>query len=154
MLELVNIKKVYAEGDNRPKCVLMPYVKPDYGYERRQVIDEVRQRVRDIAKDYDVVCDHHAACTYCEHRCQHFDRVRTYPAEKIQKMLSLLRERSFTPGSMCGFLNSDIVKKMALPDAFANRCLLGYILSFEKSINEGQRRKLLADYMAYCASKQ
>ena len=39
---------VYAEGDNRPKCVKMPYVENYYHYDRQEVIKEVRKKVYDI----------------------------------------------------------------------------------------------------------
>lgn len=40
---------VYAEGDNRPKCVKLPQVRSVYDKRRTEVLTEVRAQVQDIA---------------------------------------------------------------------------------------------------------
>lgn len=142
---------VYAEGDNRPKCVLMPYVKADFNYDRQQVIEEVRQRVQGIAEDYDTVYDQHAGCAYCERRCAYYAQISSYDEERAHRILERWRARDYGPKSLATFLEAEHVKQMALEGDFARLCLLGHILSFEKSLNQGQRLKILADYLKYMA---
>ena len=145
---------VYAEGDNRPKCVLLPYVKADFEYDRAFVINEVRQKVQTIAAGYDQVINHHAGCAYCERRCQYYEKISAYGENTARGILEKWRVKKFAPASMEAFLRSEHVKKLQLPGDFAEKCLLGYILSFEKGISEGQRQQYLVDYMAYKAEQK
>lgn len=144
---------IYAEGDNRPKCVLLPYVKADFEYDRPFVIREVQQKVQSIAAGYDEVIDHHAGCTFCEQRCRYYEKIRAYTQDNAEKILKIWNAKKFTPRSLAAFLEAEHVRQMQLPNAFAQRCLIGHILSFDKSLNEGQRQKILADLMEYQAQK-
>ena len=144
---------IYAEGDNRPKCVLLPYVKADFEYDRPFVIREVQQKVQSIAAGYDEVIDHHAGCTFCEQRCHYYEKIRAYTQDNAEKILKIWNAKKFAPRSLAAFLEAEHVRQMQLPNAFAQRCLIGHILSFDKSLNEGQRQKILADLMEYQAQK-
>ncbi len=142
---------VYAEGDNRPKCVKLPYVESDYAHNRDEVIREVRNKVYNIARGYDEVIDRHAGCAYCEHRCRYFDKISSFIDEKIatDKVLEKWAVKKYSPRSLVAFLNSELVKEMNLNNDFEKRCVLGYILSQKTDLNDGQRQKYLADYLGY-----
>lgn len=65
---------VYAEGDNRPKCVKLPQIRSFYNKQRTEVLTEVRARVQDIAAGYDKKTEYHAGCSYCEARCSYYGK--------------------------------------------------------------------------------
>ena len=142
---------VYAEGDNRPKCVKLPLVRSYYEKSRQEVISEVRKRVYDIASGYDEIVSHHAGCAYCEHRCRYFEEVSTFIDEKVaaEKVLEKWALRAYAPRSLAAFLNSDLMKQLPLRNDFARRCVLGYLLAKRNDLNNGQRQKILADYLEY-----
>ena len=145
---------VYAEGDNRPKCVKLPLVKSFYEKNRQEVIHEVRRKVQDIASGYDEVINHHAGCSYCEHRCKYYKKVDAYLQEKISfdKVLEKLEARNFAPKTLVAFLNSEIMKPLQMQNDFERRCVLGCILAKKNGLNDGQRQKILADYLGYIAN--
>lgn len=142
---------VYAEGDNRPKCVKLPLVKSFYEKNRAEVISEVRKKVYDIASGYDEIINHHAGCSYCEHRCKYYDKVSSYISEKIatDKVLEKWAAKRFSPKSLAAFLNSELIKNANLQNDFERRCVLGYILAQKHDLNDGQRQKYIADYLRY-----
>lgn len=142
---------VYAEGDNRPKCVKLPLVKSYYEKNRSEVISEVKKKVYDIASGYDEIFNHHAGCAYCEHRCKYFDKVSTYIDEKVatDKVLEKWAVKKYSPRSFLAFLNSDLIKNANLQNDFERRCALGYILAQKSDLNDGQRQKYLAEYLRY-----
>ncbi len=142
---------IYAEGDNRPKCVKLPLVKSYYEKNRQEVISEVKKKVYDIASGYDEIINHHAGCAYCEHRCKYFDSVSSYIDEKVatDKVLEKWKIKKYEPKSFVAFLNSELIKKAGFQNDFESRCALGYILSKNSDLNDGQRQKHLADYLRY-----
>ena len=142
---------VYAEGDNKPKCVKLPLVKSFYEKERGEVIDEVRRKVHDIASGYDELIQHHAACSYCEKRCRYFDTVRKYVDSKIAvgKVLEKWEQRAYAPAALVSFLNSGIMQGLVQENDFVSRCCIGYILQQKSDLNDGQRQSVLADYLRY-----
>jgi len=142
---------VYAEGDNRPKCVKLPLVKSYYEKNRSEVISEVKKKVYDIASGYDEIFNHHAGCAYCEHRCKYFDKVSAYIDEKVatEKVLEKWAVKKYSPRSFLAFLSSDLIKNANLQNDFERRCALGYILARKSDLNDGQRQKYLADYLRY-----
>ncbi len=142
---------VYAEGDNRPKCVKMPLVSSYYAKTRQEVIREVREKVQLIARDYDKVINHHAGCSYCEHRCQYFDKVSAFLKESVNEPLVLQKwkEKGYRPASLCAFLHSDLVGRMKPENDFEKRCILGALLQKQRDLNDGQRQQILADYLGY-----
>ena len=142
---------VYAEGDNRPKCVKLPLVKSYYEKNRYEVISEVKKKVYDIASGYDEIFKHHTGCAYCEHRCKYFDKVSSYIDEKVatDKVLEKWAAKKYSPRSFLAFLNSDLIKNANLKNDFERRCALGYILAQKTDLNDGQRQKFLAEYLRY-----
>ena len=142
---------VYAEGDNKPKCVKLPLIKSFYEKERGEVIDEVRRKVHDIASGYDELIQHHAACSYCEKRCKYFDSVRKYIDSKIavSKVLEKWEQREYAPAALVSFMNSGLMQGIARENDFVSRCCIGYILQQNSDLNDGQRQNILADYLRY-----
>lgn len=142
---------VYAEGDNRPKCVKLPLVKSFYEKDRGEVITEVRRKVYDIANGYDEVISHHAGCSYCEARCKYYKTVSQYIDENISKdkVLGIWSAKKYAPASLVKFLNSDLMKGLLMESDHQRRCVLGYMLAQKEDLNDGQRQKILADYLGY-----
>ena len=142
---------VYAEGDNKPKCVKLPLVQSYYEKDRAEVIAEVRRKVQDIAEGYDYVIRHHMGCTYCEERCKYYFVVKEYIDKNVavEKVLEKWSARQFHPVSMCAFLKSNLMKDIGNGDDSVKRCVLGYILQKQADLNDGQRQKYIADYLRY-----
>ena len=55
---------VYAEGDMRPKLVQMPYIKEDFDYPRKTVIQNVKDTVKKEFHHYDRKYDFGPACAF------------------------------------------------------------------------------------------
>jgi hypothetical protein len=142
---------VYAEGDNRPKCVKLPYVEPFYDKNRNDVIAEVKKRVNDIAVGYDRIIRHHAGCAYCEKRCLYGDRTRTYLDSKVasDKVIAKWAARKFAPESVTAFLDSELLRPLEFADDYHKHCAIGFILAQAYNLNDGQRQEIIADYLRY-----
>ncbi len=142
---------IYAEGDNRPKCVKLPLVKSYYEKNRSEVIAEVKKRVYDIAIGYDEIVSHHAGCSYCEHRCKYFQKISSYVDANVatEKVLEKWQIKKYSPKSFVAFSKSELVKKVGIQSIFEQLCIIGYILTQEENLNDGQRQKCLSDYLKY-----
>lgn len=147
---------VYAEGDNRPKCVKLPLVVPFYDKKRNEVISEVKNKVYSIASGYDTVISHHAACAFCEERCKHFELVSSYIDRKAtaHQILDKWASKSYSPRYLVTFMNSSLMSELKLQNDFACICSLGYLLSQQRDLNDGQRQKVIADYLRYVHASQ
>src|SRR5699024_1140958 len=97
-----------------------------------------------IARDYDQVINHHAGCSYCEHRCQYFDKVSAFLKESVNEPLVLQKwkEKGYRPASLCAFLHSDLVGRMKPENDFEKRCILGALLQKQRDLNDGQRQQI------------
>lgn len=142
---------VYAEGDNRPKCVKFPLVKSYYEKSRSEVISEIRKKVYDIAANYDEAVNYHAGCSYCEHRCKYYKKISEYINSNVatNKVLGKWEQRQYAAKSFDTFLNSELMKKLDIQSDFERLCVLGYILAQKEDLNDGQRQKYLSDYLKY-----
>lgn len=140
---------VYAEGDNKPKCVKLPLVKSYYDKNRDDVIYEVRRKVQGIAEGYDQVIHHHAGCSYCENRCAYYQKVVNYLKEKvaIDKVNEKWKVSGFRATSIKAFMNSNLMKELNCSNEFMKICVVGYVLQQSKDINEGQRLKYIAEFL-------
>lgn len=141
---------VYAEGDNRPKCVKLPLVLPYYDKNREEVIFEARKKVHDIANGYDQIISHHAGCSYCEHRCSHYKTIAAYIDEhlSVDKVLEKLSAMNYSPQVLSSLLSSCDSRGLDLGSISGRVCALGYILSKRKDLNDGRRKKIIAGYLA------
>lgn len=142
---------VYAEGDNRPKCVKLPLVKSYYEKNRSEVITEVKKKVYDIASGYDEIIYNHAGCSYCEHRCKYYKKNSEYINDNVatNKVLEKWAIKNFSPKSFDTFLNSELMKKADIHGDFERLCVLGYILAQKEDLSDGQRQKYLSNYLRY-----
>lgn len=142
---------IYAEGDNRPKCIKLPLIKSYYVKDRNEVVSEVRKKMFDIASGYDEIINHHAGCSYCEQRCKYFDEVSDYIDEKVatDKVLEKWAVKKYAPSSLLAFFNSNLIKTANFQNNFEQLCVLGYILAQKNDLNDGQRQKIIADYLRY-----
>lgn len=140
---------VYAEGDNKPKCVKLPLVKSFYDKDRDEVIAEVRNKVQNIAAGYDQVIHHHAGCAYCERRCVYYDKVNQHITKKgrIDEINVLLKKLAYQGTEMKAFLDTDYCKELRCDDIFEKICVWGYILQQNHELNDGQRQKYIADFI-------
>ena len=147
---------VYAEGDNKPKCVKLPLMEAYYAKSRAEVMDEVRRKVRDIAEDYDRITDYHVGCLYCEHRCRYYDKVKSYIDNRIdvQKVLEKLSMTNYRAQSVRNFMQSGLMSDINTENIFGEICCIGYILGNKRDLNDGQRQRIIADYLRYINTNQ
>lgn len=142
---------VYAEGDNKPKCVKLPLVTSYYEKDRGEVITEVRRKVQDIASGYDQIISHHMGCTYCERRCRYYEMVKEYVDRKVnvEKVLDIFEGKNYAASSIAAFFKSGMMSELNREDIFVDLCCIGYLLQQRESLGDGQRQKILADYLKY-----
>lgn len=142
---------VYAEGDNKPKCVKLPLVKPYYDKNRTEVIVEARGKVQGIAEGYDQIISHHAGCTYCEHRCKYYETTKKYIQSHIvaDKVIEKWKAFGYRASSMESFLNSNYMRGIEKDNIHQKICILGMILAEGKELNDGQRQKYIAGYLKH-----
>lgn len=142
---------IYAEGDNRPKCVKLPLIKSYYEKNRNEVISEVKKKIYDIASGYDEVIHYHAGCSFCEHRCKYYKKVSDFIDSNIatEKVLEKWSIKNYAAKSFVAFLNSELMQRLDIQNDFERLCVLGYILSHKYELNDGQRQKFLSDYFKY-----
>lgn len=142
---------VYSEEDNKPKCVKMPLVKPCYNKSRNEVIDEARDKAQEISQGYDKVIKNHIACSYCEERCEHSERIVTFLKEKIvvEEVQKKWKEVQYQAKSLESFLKSVASRGLFLESNFAQICCLGYILEQDDSLNDGRKSEIIAEYLRY-----
>ena len=142
---------VYAEGDNRPKCVKFPLVVPFYDKNRVQVIDEVKTKVYTIADKYDEIVRHHPGCTFCEKRCEYYSKIKEYINNKINisGILTILEKEKYSPSILSNLLNNSILKPLNIQSVHEEMCVLGYLLSHQKNLKFGQKQSILAEFLKY-----
>ena len=142
---------VYAEGDNKPKCVKLPLIQSYYEKNRDEVIAEARKKVQDIAEGYDKVISHHAGCAYCEHRCKYYEKTKEYIDSNVavEKVLEKWKSSGYRAISLHAFLNSKLMEGLEKDNIFKRMCILGQILDRSNELNDGQCQKRIADYLMH-----
>lgn len=142
---------VYAEGDNKPKCVKLPLVRPHYDKSREEVISEARKRAQDMAEGYGQIISRHAGCTYCEKRCRYYEKIKNYIESEVavDKVTEKWKEAGYRPSLLNAFLNSKIMAGLGCSTVFERICVLGFILQNSKELKDGQRKKYIAGYLKY-----
>ena len=142
---------VYAEGDNKPKCVKLPLIQSYYEKNRDEVIAEARKKVQDIAEGYDKVISHHAGCAYCEHRCKYYEKTKEYIDSNVavEKVLEKWKSSGYRAISLHAFLNSKLMEGLEKDNIFKRICILGQILDRSNELNDGQCQKRIADYLVH-----
>lgn len=140
---------VYAEGDSKPKCVLLPLVKSQYSYDRDEVISSVQKQMQTMIAGYDKEIKHHVGCMYCEHRCKYYERISKL-IEKIYDLTSvnnMINEDDDTQAAVNEFMETSGILNMNLSNLFEKICLLGYVLQRNNSLTDGQIQKLISGYL-------
>lgn len=142
---------VYAEGDNKPKCVKLPLVAAYYDKSRDEVITEARRNVQNIAEGYDQIVYYHAGCAYCEHRCRYYEKVKEFINNKIaiKKVMEKWHAVGYRASSLNVFLNSKMLYGLNIQNVFQRICVLGFMLNRNRVLNDGQRQKYIADYLDF-----
>lgn len=142
---------VYAEGDNKPKCVKLPLIQSYYEKNRDEVIAEARKKVQDIAEGYDKVISHHAGCAYCEHRCKYYEKTKKYIDSNVavEKVLEKWKSSGYRAISLHAFLNSKLMEGLEKDNIYKRICILGQILDRSNELNDGQCQKRIADYLMH-----
>lgn len=142
---------VYAEGDSRPKCVKFPLVEPFYDYEREEVLGEVRKKVYDLTEHYDAYPVIHMGCTFCEERCRYYEDIMKFLKQKslkLEKIDEKWQRFKYRPEVLGGFLNCELMADGPKGNIYSDICILGTILDKSNSLNDGQRQKIIADFLA------
>lgn len=146
---------IYAEGDNRPKCIKLPLVQAYYEKSRDDVIREVKKKVDDMANAYDTIIDYHAGCSYCEEKCKYYHITQQYLMKNvaIDKVLQKWKERKYAPTGVTKFLNSELMSAIHFVNENQRRCAVGIILASSLDLNRGQQQEVIADYLRYINDK-
>jgi len=142
---------VYAEGDSRPKYVKIPLLESEYSMERNEVLTEVRQKLDDVTGGYDKQETHHAACAFCERRCEYFKRVSQFVDNRLNRnnMAEKMRIMKFSPSTMDTFFNVECVSEYLFENDFERRCMLGYVLEGLSELEDSQSKQVFVEYLKY-----
>ena len=147
---------VYAEGDNRPKCVKMPLLKPEYSFSRSQVLFETREKLRALVGSYETKICHTMACTYCTKRCAY----RKSSLEKMNMMSRFtnnagmtgmqisdiwFRKKKHTAYSMNEFFKTLEMWGITFAGNEERLCFLGAYLAADTSLTDSRRQQIIAD---------
>ncbi|MCD7884705.1 MAG: DUF87 domain-containing protein [Lachnospiraceae bacterium] len=145
---------VYAEGDNSPKYVKLPYVQDDpdrKNMTRSQVIAQVQNS--EIVRKTSVFSDFqpkHCGCTYCEmaHRCRHYQEIKSrIPSEKyLERILACYVDYKFDPRMLRCIFQIDCLKMYTF-DVWERNCFQGIILDMFPDMSNGQKKKILSELM-------
>ena len=140
---------VYAEGDNRPKCVKLPLVTSYYDKTREEVIREAKDKAQKISEGYDEVINHHIGCTYCEKRCAYYKKVQEFIDKNIavDRVNEIWAAQSFSSKIIKKFFKSPLLTPLCSDDLFMNLCIIGYVLNSNNILNAGQKQQCLAEYI-------
>ena len=65
------------------------------------------------------------------------------------KQMEIWALRNYAPAAIEAFLNSNLMHDLKKENGFEKRCFIGYILQQKKDLNDGQRQKILAEYLRY-----
>lgn len=143
---------VYAEGDNRPKCIKFPIVKSVYNKNRKEILEEVRKQINQVAGNYDKRVTRHIGCTFCERRCQYYNDTQHFFANKsidLEKVLMVLRKYNYSPKSIDTFFKSKWFGSYVFQDFFEKICILGYMLGSDKGLSDGHMQVIIATYLKH-----
>lgn len=149
------VAAIYAEGDNRPKCVRMPLVEARSDHSRSDVIHAVRNQLANLSSDHNQLVTHHGGCAFCEQRCRHFEKVKAFVDTEISVRMvhEKLEARQYAPGSLEALMNSELMQALQIENTFEKRCALGYVLGNHPEMKMGQQQAVMADYLHYINSE-
>ena len=104
---------------------------------------------------YDEIINHHMGCSYCEHRCKYYQKITSYCEGNVDvaRVYKKLADDNFSPRRIDAFLNSATMQEASLQNTFEKICVIGYILGNNNDLNNGQKQKIIADYLRYICQK-
>lgn len=147
---------VYAEGDNRPKCVKLPLVKSEHSLSRSQVISEAREKLKSLIGSYEKKICYTMACTYCPERCAYrksaLEKMNLLTEYKNERGLTgteiskkWFMEKKYTAFSMNGFFKTLEKWGIKFSNAAERRCFMGMYLASDASLTDSRRQQIIAD---------
>lgn len=137
---------VYAEGDNRPKCVKFPLVVDRYSLTREQVIQPIKARVdQKLIDDFKSV---HCGCSYCEEKCKYLGNVksRVDHIKNLQVYIEKMKETQYSVKVIEKILDAVSVNETLLSTVPSRICLLGYLLE-KGGLTKGKKKKVISRYI-------
>lgn len=137
---------VYAEGDNRPKCVKLPLVKDQYNLSREEVIKPIREKVD--ASLIDDMKPLHCGCTYCEKKCL-YGKTFTDDFGKIsfRQGIGMLKKDNYKPETITYIINYlEKEGHISITDKWSRLCAAGFILD-TCGIEKGLIKKIISQYL-------
>ena len=144
---------VYAEGDNRPKCVKLPLVVDKYSLSREQVIRPIKEKVdRDLIDDFKQI---HCGCAYCEEKCNYGTQIRSKlnRINNLQSYIDNLQKYKYAPQIVDQIINMFNNKIIEFSTVFSRICLAGFLLE-HCNIEKGWKRKIISNYIYYLSGKE
>lgn len=142
---------VFAEGDSRPKLVMMPLMRKSNGRNREELIREIKQVVgQKFESYYHEGSSRNIACLYCEERkCPSREwlyKVQNFGIVRYEKDI---KSEDYSLNCMKSIQNDFKGKyKLEQQDKCTVFCAMGYMLRDLKLPNEKQA-EMLVEYMGY-----
>lgn len=143
---------VYAEGDNRPKCVKLPLVMDKYSLSREQVIRPIKEKVdRNLIDDFKQI---HCGCAYCEEKCNYGTQIRFKLSRinNLQSYIDNLQKYKYAPQIVDQIINMFDNKIIEFSTVYSRICLAGFLLE-HCNIEKGWKRKIISNYISYLSRK-
>ena len=144
---------VYAEGDNRPKCVKLPLVVDKYSLSREQVIRPIKEKVdRDLIDDFKQI---HCGCAYCEEKCNYGTQIRSKLSRinNLQSYIDNLQKYKYAPQIVDQIINMFDNKIIEFSTVCSRICLAGFLLE-HCNIEKGWKRKIISNYIYYLSGRE
>lgn len=142
---------VYAEGDNSPKYVKLPYVQDDPSLKemtRTEVISDVQRRITNRIAQSNFQCKH-CGCTYCElqYRCKYYDEICQILKKNLlyKEIISVFKSAKvhYDPSKMIQIFSTIQLRDYKF-NVWQKNCLMGQVLEMCTDLHNGTRKFLLS----------
>ncbi len=148
---------VYAEGDNRPKCVKFPLITDKYQFSRSEVIEPIKNRVNNgLIDDFKPI---HCGCTYCEKKCQYGKKATAFfskfhASSKRDAARQKLIKDKLKIKSLYTLLNEFEVNQLYhFEDQYDYICMLGILFKRWFQLDNGDVKKHIALFIKFLNEK-
>ena len=140
---------VYSEGDNKPKNVKFPLVKPVFSLPRKTVLANSNTSTKSIFSEYDKRIDVHAGCAFCESKCKYYNSssaiISQYVCEKkLPELIDTYKESLIVINEV---LANNKISEWCADDIDKQLCLVGQLLSYSKELSDGEKQEKVAAYL-------
>jgi hypothetical protein len=146
---------VYAEGDNKPKCVKMPLVKLYYRGRREDVVKDSQAKVGQLpirrgSSDEGHGDRRYRGCAECANKCDYYAKAAKYIDSQVDtaKVLQKWARAGYKPGDLEALLNTQMMRGLDKSGLYKRLCIIGYILS-KGSLSEEQRQECISTYIDF-----